>query len=474
MSVSILKSPEFITRSRDLQGFIIWCLSLIFMALLTSGVFMSDHAQAEVATIATDVDPIFSDAIKRLDSASKYADIHPEALERLKTHKSILQVSIPVRMDDGSLRIFTGYRARHNDTLGPTKGGIRYHPNVSISEVKALSFWMTCKCAAVGLPYGGGKGGIIVDVKELSNAELERLSRGYIRAIADVIGPDLDIPAPDMYTNSRIMAWMMDEYNTIVRKQVPAVITGKPIGLGGSLGRDDATGRGGYYCLVDLAKKRQWKPSEIKVAIQGYGNAAQAIARLLYRDGYKIVAISDSSSGVYNGAGLDIMEAEKTKAKTGRVSQCVETIKCEPIGNEELLELDVDVLVPAAMENMITIENAARIRASVVVELANGPTTTDADEILNRNGVFMLPDILANAGGVTVSYFEWVQNRACFYWSLDEVHERLQTIMVREFNNIYDLSKEKKIDMRTAAYAHAIRRIGRAIESMGTEKYFAK
>ncbi|MCE5231651.1 Glu/Leu/Phe/Val dehydrogenase [bacterium] len=435
---------------------------------------MAAHVHVEVGNAASELDPIFSDAIKRLDRAAQYAEIEPEALERLKTHKSILQVSIPVRMDDGSLRIFTGYRARHNDTLGPTKGGIRYHPNVSISEVKALSFWMTCKCACVGLPYGGGKGGIIVDVKELSNAELERLSRGYIRQIADLIGPDLDIPAPDMYTNARIMAWMLDEYNTIKRGSYPAVITGKPLGLGGSLGRDDATGRGGYYCLIDLAKKRQWKPSEIKVAIQGYGNAAQAIARLLYRDGYKIVAISDSASGIHNENGLDIMQAEQIKNKTGRVAACLESIKCEPITNADLLELNVDVLVPAAMENMITIENAARIRASVVVELANGPTTTDADEILNRNGVFMLPDILANAGGVTVSYFEWVQNRACYYWSLDEVHDRLQTIMVREFNSIYDLSKEKKIDMRTAAYAHAIRRIGRAIESMGTVKYFAK
>ncbi len=435
---------------------------------------MSDHAQAEVVAATTDVDPIFSDAVRRLDRAAQYADVQPEVLERLKTHKSIVQVSIPIRMDDGSLRIFTGYRARHNDTLGPTKGGIRYHPNVSLSEVKALSFWMTCKCATVGIPFGGGKGGIIVDVKELSNAELERLSRGYVRAIADMIGPDLDIPAPDMYTNARIMAWMMDEYNTIVRRNVPAIITGKPIGLGGSLGRDDATGRGGYYCLVDLARKRNWKPSEIKVAIQGYGNAGQAIARLLYKDGYKIVAISDSSSGVYSEKGLDIMQAEQIKARKGRVAACIGEMACEPISNEDLLELGVDVLVPAAMENMITIENAARIRAAVVVELANGPTTTDADEILARNGVFMLPDILANAGGVTVSYFEWVQNRAGYYWSLDEVHEKLQTIMVREFNLVYDLSKEKKIDMRTAAYAHAIRRIGRAIESMGTEKYFAK
>ncbi len=434
---------------------------------------MSDHAQAEVVAATTDVDPIFSDAVRRLDRAAQYADVQPEVLERLKTHKSIVQVSIPIRMDDGSLRIFTGYRARHNDTLGPTKGGIRYHPNVSLSEVKALSFWMTCKCATVGIPFGGGKGGIIVDVKELSNAELERLSRGYVRAIADMIGPDLDIPAPDMYTNARIMAWMMDEYNTIVRRNVPAIITGNRSGWAAAWAatmRPDAAAITAWSTWPGNAIGNPPRSrSRSRATATPPGDRAAALqGRLQDRRDQRLVQRRLQRKRSRHHAG------RTDQGRKGRVAACIGEMACEPISNEDLLELGVDVLVPAAMENMITIENAARIRAAVVVELANGPTTTDADEILARNGVFMLPDILANAGGVTVSYFEWVQNRAGYYWSLDEVHEKLQTIMVREFNLVYDLSKEKKIDMRTAAYAHAIRRIGRAIESMGTEKYFAK
>ncbi len=427
---------------------------------------MSTHAHRD--------DSIFQDAVKRLDRAAHFAQIENEVLERLKHHKSILQVSIPVRMDNGSLRIFTGFRARHDDTLGPSKGGIRFHPDVTLSEVKALSFWMTCKCAVVGLPYGGAKGGVIVNPKELSNMELERLSRSFIQQIADFIGPDTDIPAPDVYTNSRIMAWMADEYAKTVRHYEPAIITGKPIELGGSLGRDDATGRGGYYCLIDLARKRGWKPNAIRIAVQGFGNAGQAIAHLLHEDGYRVVAVSDSGGGIFNSDGLDIIRAQKVKAETGRVQAALEQgLHAEPISNEELLELDVEVLVPSALENVITAENAERVRAGVILELANGPTTTEADEILNRRGVFMLPDILANAGGVTVSYFEWVQNKCRLAWTLDEVRHRLREIMTREFNNTYDMSKEKNIDMRTAAYAHALTRIGRAVDTMGTRRYFA-
>ena len=421
---------------------------------------------------------IFEDAIQRLDKAFEFADIDPEALEKLKHPKAIINVSIPVRMDDGSLRIFEGYRVRHDDTRGPTKGGIRYHPDVHLGEVKALAFWMTCKCAVVGIPFGGGKGGIIVNPKELSHMELERLSRSFIQQIADFIGPEIDIPAPDVYTNARIMGWMMDEYSKIKRQHSPAVITGKPIPLGGSLGRDDATGRGAYYCIKELEKKRNWDPNEITVAVQGFGNAGQHVARLLHNDGYKIVAASDSRGAIFKEEGFDIpsviqMKNDSRQLKgvycTGSVCEMIEH---DEITNEELLELPVDILIPAAMENQITGENAERIQAPVIVEVANGPTTSDGDTKLSNNGHLIIPDILANAGGVTVSYFEWVQNKNGYYWELDEVHERLQKIMAREFNAIYDLMENKNTDMRTAAYAHALSRIGEAIESQGTRTYF--
>ena len=423
-------------------------------------------------------DHLFSDAIKRLDRAFKYAQIDEEALEKLKHPKAILQVSIPVRMDDGSLRIFDGIRVRHDDTRGPTKGGIRYHPDVTLDEVKALAFWMTCKCAVVGIPYGGSKGGIICNPKELSRLELERLSRGFIREIADFIGPDTDCPAPDVYTNSMIMGWMMDEYSKIVRKYTPAVITGKPIELGGSLGRDDATGRGGYYCIKELEKRRGWKPSDIRVAIQGFGNVGKPVARLLHQDGYRIVAVSDYKGGIYHPDGFDIPGLIRFKQESRHVTAVydeealVDGVDAELISNENLLELDVDLLIPAALEDQITAKNVDRIKAPVVVELANGPTTSKADAVLAERGTLVVPDILANAGGVTVSYFEWTQNRQGYYWSLEKVHERLQAIMAREFNAVYDLMTEHQIDMRTAAYAHALNRIGSAIEAQGTQRYF--
>jgi len=427
---------------------------------------------------AAPADNVFSDAIKRLDRAFEYAQIDEEALEKLKHPKAILQVSIPVRMDDGSLRIFDGIRVRHDDTRGPTKGGIRYHPDVSLNEVKALAFWMTCKCAVVGIPYGGAKGGIIVQPKELSHLELERLSRGFIRQIADFIGPDTDVPAPDVYTNSMVMGWMMDEYSKIRRRHTPAVITGKPIPLGGSLGRDDATGRGGYYCVKELEKRKGWKPSEIRVAVQGFGNVGQSAAQLLHHDGYKVVAVSDSKGGIYRPDGFDVPslvrfknESRQLKAVYCDEALC-EVIEAESITNEELLELDVDLLVPSALENQITAENVGRIRAPVVVELANGPTTSEADAALGERGVLVVPDILANAGGVTVSYFEWTQNRQGYYWSVEEVRERLRTIMSREFGAIYDFSLKHGIDMRTAAYTHALNRMGVAIEAQGTQRYF--
>lgn len=427
-----------------------------------------------------DSDGIFADAINRLDRAFEYAQIDEESLEKLKHPKSILQVSIPVRMDDGTLRIFQGYRVRHDSTRGPTKGGIRYHPDVNLDEVKALAFWMTCKCAVVGIPYGGAKGGIIVNPKELSHLELERLSRGFIHEIADFIGPDTDIPAPDVYTNSMIMGWMMDEYSIIKRQYTPAIITGKPIPLGGSLGRDDATGRGAYYCIKEIEKRRGWDPSDIRVAVQGFGNGSQAAARLLHEDGYKVVGVSDSKGGIYKPEGFDVPSLIQFKNDTRRLkavycegSVC-EIVDAETITNKQLLELDVDILVPGALENQITAENAGRIQAPVIVEVANGPTTSEADAILAAKDTLIVPDILANAGGVTVSYFEWTQNKQGFYWSLDDVHQRLHAIMSREFNAVYTLMEKHGTDMRTAAYVHALNRLDEAISSLGTSRYFSE
>ena len=423
-------------------------------------------------------DTIFQDAIKRLDRAFRFAQIDEEAVEKLKHPKSMLQVAIPVRMDNGSLRVFDGYRVRHDDTRGPGKGGIRYHPDVNLGEVKALAFWMTCKCAVLGLPFGGAKGGIIVNPKELSRLELERLSRGFIQQIGDFIGPETDVPAPDVYTNAMIMGWMMDEYSKMHRQRVPAVITGKPIPLGGSLGRDDATGRGAYFCIKELEAKRSWKPHDVRVAVQGFGNAGQHVAQLLHADGYRIVAVSDSRGGIYKPEGFDVPslvymknEARRLEAVYCDGSVC-EAVEASQVTNEDLLELDVDLLIPAALENQITAANAARIKAPVIVEVANGPTTSQADEILNERKKLVVPDILANAGGVTVSYFEWVQNKAGFYWTLDEVQTRLHTMMSREFNTVYEMMHQLETDMRTAAYAHALQRIGAAIAAHGTSQYF--
>jgi glutamate dehydrogenase (NADP+) len=421
---------------------------------------------------------IFDDALRRLAPAAEHADVDDEALDRLRHPKMVVQVAIPVRMDDGALRVFEAYRVRHDDTRGPGKGGIRYHPDVTLSEVKALAFWMTFKCAVVGIPFGGAKGGVVVNPKELSNLELERLSRGFVQQFADHLGPEIDVPAPDVYTNARVMGWMMDEYSKIRRQRVPAVITGKPIELGGSLGRDDATGRGAYYCIKELERRRGWDPSEIRVGIQGFGNAGQHVGSLLHADGYRIIAVSDSRGGIHRPDGFDVPSLVQMKNESRRLkavycdgSVC-EMVEAEQVSNEELLELDVDVLIPAALENQITRANADSVKAPVIVEVANGPVTSDADDTLRDRGLTVVPDIVANAGGVTVSYFEWVQNRTGLAWELDEVHSRLETIMRREFAAVHDLADEAELDLRTAAYAHALRRIGAAIAAHGTQSYF--
>jgi glutamate dehydrogenase (NADP+) len=421
---------------------------------------------------------LFADASRRLERALKYVSLSEDTTERLKYPKSSLIVSIPVRMDNGSLRIFQGYRVRYDETRGPTKGGIRFHPHVTLDEVQSLAFWMTFKCAVLSLPFGGAKGGITLNPKELSKMELERLSRGYIDAIADFIGPDVDIPAPDVYTNPMIMGWMMDQYNIITRKLNPGVITGKPVSIGGSLGRDTATATGAFFVIEQLLPKFNQKPQETTVAIQGFGNAGAELAELLWKRGYKVVAVSDSQGGIYAKTGLDIPSIrqfkethKKIKALYCEGSVC-HIVQHEVITNEELLTLDVDVLIPAALENQITEKNAQDIKAKFIFEVANGPTTSAADRVLEEKGISVIPDILVNAGGVTVSYFEWVQNRSGFYWSLEEVNQRLKEKMFAETEELWRISQELSVPMRTAAYIHGLNRLGDAINAKGTRDFY--
>jgi glutamate dehydrogenase/leucine dehydrogenase len=399
---------------------------------------------------------VFENAEKQLDKAKKHIKLAQETEETLKHPKEALAFSIPVRMDNGSLKVFEGFRVRYNDARGPTKGGIRYHPNVSFDEVKALAFWMTIKCAVIDIPYGGGKGGVIVDPQKLSKAELERLSRGWVRGAASIIGPYKDIPAPDVYTTPQIMAWMVDEYSTIVGKYSPAVITGKPVSIGGSLGRGYATALGGYFATKEAVKKVKVGK---RVAIQGFGNAGAHMARLMVDDGFTLVAASDSKGGAYFESGFDFKKLEDVKAKSGRVDGYPGAKK---ISNEQLLELDVDILVLAALENAVTKDNVSKVKAKMIVELANGPVTPDADDVLFKNGQFLIPDVLANSGGVCVSYFEWVQNLYGHYWTEEDVNKKLEEKMVKEFTATFDIHKSKKIDMRTAAYVLALGRIDQA------------
>ncbi|MEG5016123.1 MULTISPECIES: Glu/Leu/Phe/Val dehydrogenase [unclassified Microcoleus] len=421
---------------------------------------------------------LFADASRRLERALKYVSLSEDTIERLKHPKSSLIVSIPVRMDDGSLRIFQGYRVRYDNTRGPSKGGVRYHPGVTLDEVQSLAFWMTFKCAVLNLPFGGAKGGITLNPKELSKLELERLSRGYVDAIADFIGPDVDIPAPDVYTNPMIMGWMMDQYNIIKRQLSPAVVTGKPVTIGGSLGRDTATAMGAFFVVQTILPKFELNPQDTTVAVQGFGNAGAEIAELLWEAGYKVVAVSDSQGGIYAKQGLDIpsIRGFKDSNKGIKAIYCegsvCNIIEHEILTNEQLLALDVDVLVPAALENQITEANVNDVKAKFIFEVANGPIDSAADLILEARGIQVIPDILVNAGGVTVSYFEWVQNRSGLYWTLEEVNQRLKHKMVEETEAIWKKSQELSVSMRTAAYVYGLNRLGEAMNAKGTRDYY--
>jgi len=407
----------------------------------------------------------FEIAQAQLDIAAKKLGLDPAVHAVLREPIRELHVSLPVKMDDGSVKVFKGFRVQYNDARGPNKGGIRFHPDETIDTVRALAAWMTWKCAVVDIPLGGGKGGIICNPKELSETELERLARAYIGQVGRIIGPDKDIPAPDVYTTPQIMAWMMDEFSKMTGFNSPGVITGKPLALGGSEGRGDATARGGAYTVREAAKHLNLDLTKTSVAIQGFGNAGQYAATLFASLlGCKIVAVSDTKGGIYSEEGIDAEKIVEYKLNTGSVTGFENT---SPISNEDLLELSVDVLVPAALENVITKENAAKIKAKIICELANGPTTPEADIILYKNGVFVIPDFLANAGGVTVSYFEWVQNVSGYYWEEADVHTRLDKKMKKAFADVLKMSLEYKVDMRIAAYMVSIQRVAEAMKLRG-------
>ncbi len=414
--------------------------------------------------MSENLDP-FEIALKQLNKAAEVMKLDRQALELLSSPMNIFQFSIPVKMDDGKTKVFQGFRVRYNNARGPAKGGIRFHPDETLSTVKALSAWMTWKTAITNLPLGGGKGGVICDTKKMSQAELERLSRGYVRAAYDFIGPEIDVPAPDVYTTPQIMAWMMDEYEKIARHSAPGVITGKPLENGGSLGRGDATARGGMYVLEEAAKTIQLDLSKVKVAIQGFGNAGQYAMKLvaeMFKS--KVVAISDTKGGIYLESGLDYDKVMEHKKKTGSVANFPGS---KNISNEELLELPVDVLIPAAIENQIRGDNASKIKAKIILELANGPTTPEADEILFKNQVMVLPDFLANSGGVTVSYFEWVQNQGGYYWTEQEVYDRLRLKMNQATHDVLFTAKSHNVDNRTGAYIVSVKSVADAMKLRG-------
>ncbi|MGC2309856.1 MAG: Glu/Leu/Phe/Val dehydrogenase [Nitrososphaeraceae archaeon] len=407
----------------------------------------------------------FEVAVKQLDEAAKLAKLDKGMRDMLASPNRVLTVAVPARMDNGEIKVYTGYRSQHNSARGPYKGGIRYHPQVSIDEVKALSMWMTWKCAIANIPYGGGKGGIICNPKELSENELERITRRYAYSIADIIGPLTDIPAPDVYTGGREMAWIMDTYSALKGNYLqPDVITGKPLSIGGSLGRNEATGRGVSITVREAAKKLGVNLKGAPIVVQGFGNAGQFAASLLKEMGMKVVAVSDSKGSIHKQDGLDIDSLRSHKLKNGTVAGFQ---GASSIDDSDLLELDCTVLVPAALENQITGANAGKVKAKIVAEAANGPTTPDADDILFGNGVLVIPDILANGGGVTVSYFEWLQNLRREYWSEAEVNSRLDSNISSAFNDVYAKHKEFNVNMRKASTLLAINRVVEAMKIRG-------
>ncbi len=395
----------------------------------------------------------------QFDIAAEHLKLDPGLRQVLRTPKRVMEVSIPTKMDNGQLRVFTGFRVQHNIARGPSKGGIRYHPNVTLDEVKALATWMTWKTATVNIPYGGGKGGVVCDPKKMSKGELERMTRRYASEILPIIGPDRDIPAPDVYTDAQTMAWIMDTYSMTVGHSSLGVVTGKPISLGGSEGRNEATARGCLCVVEEACRTRRINLRGATVAVQGFGNAGSVAARLFAEKKAKIIAVSDSRGGVYNSRGIDPIKALRYKERAGTVVGMPGTAR---ISNEELLALKCDILIPAALENAITIENADQIKARIVAEAANGPTTPRADDVLARKGIFLLPDILANAGGVTVSYLEWSQDLQGFFWKEEQVNAHLQEVMKRAFNDVYETSRKYRVHMRTAAYILAVGRVAEA------------
>ncbi len=403
-------------------------------------------------------------AQQQFDIAADRLNLDPGLRKVLREPRRELHVHFPVKMDDGSVQVFAGFRVQHNLGRGPAKGGIRYHQNVSIDEVKALAMWMTWKCAVVGIPFGGGKGGVIVDPKKLSRRELENLTRRFATEIEVLIGPERDIPAPDVNTNAQTMAWIMDTYSMHVGYTVPGVVTGKPVSLGGSEGRNEATARGTVYCVIDAARHLQLNLGDATVVVQGFGNAGSIAAQLMSEQGAKVLAVSDSTGGIHNPEGLDIARVVSWKAEHGTV---VGFPGAKAVTNEEILEIECDVLIPAALENQITANNAERIKAKIVAEAANGPTTPEADDILFRRGVFMIPDILCNAGGVTVSYFEWVQDLNRDHWSLETVNTKLLGIMTKAFSETLTIALREQVNMRLAAYLLAVERVADATSMRG-------
>lgn len=406
----------------------------------------------------------FDAVIKQLDIVGEKLKLDPYLIEKLKHPRRIIMVSLPVRMDDGKIKIFTGYRVQYDMLRGPYKGGIRYHPRVDLDEIKALAAWMTWKCAVVDIPYGGAKGGVTCNPKELSKSELERITRRYTAMIINEIGPYKDVPAPDVYTDGQTMAWIMDTYSQFKGYLVPEVVTGKPVEVGGSEGREGATGRGVAICAREATKHLNIDIKGLRVAVQGFGKVGKAAAKVLREMGCKVIAVSDSKGGIYNPQGLDIQPLIKHKDRTGQVAGFGGT---KPITNEELLELECDILVPAALESVITEENASRVKARIVVEGANGPSTPGAKEILNKQGVLVVPDILANAGGVVVSYFEWTQNLHREHWDEAEVNRKLEKKMVKAFKDVVEVSRKHGVDLATGAFMLAIKRIAAAFEKLG-------